>query len=133
LFPLQNSLLADFQGVRNADACRRGSLLLTNSDTHSVTAWIACLPDGFSSKKISLLVNFGGPLNGSSYIFWPFGIFYEAFGICYDHLVHFVSIWYIFPVLVSCTKKNLATLLDRCLVQQFVGKTIGGFNHGKGP
>jgi hypothetical protein len=26
------------------------------------------------------------------------------------HLVHFVYIWYIFPVLVSCTKKNLATL-----------------------
>jgi nitrogen fixation/metabolism regulation signal transduction histidine kinase len=32
------------------------------------------------------------------------------FGIVYDHLVHFVSIWYVFPVLVSCTKKNLATL-----------------------
>jgi hypothetical protein len=27
--------------------------------------------------------------------------------------VHFVFIWYIFPVLVSCTKKNLATL-PRC-------------------
>jgi hypothetical protein len=26
-------------------------------------------------------------------------------------LVHFVFIWYIFPVLVSCTKKNLATLV----------------------
>jgi hypothetical protein len=25
------------------------------------------------------------------------------FGIFYDHLVHFVFIWYIFPVLVSCT------------------------------
>jgi hypothetical protein len=29
----------------------------------------------------------------------------------FDHLVHFVFIWYIFPVLESCTKKNLATLL----------------------
>jgi hypothetical protein len=28
----------------------------------------------------------------------------------FDHLVHSVFIWYIFPVLASCTKKNLATL-----------------------
>jgi hypothetical protein len=27
-----------------------------------------------------------------------------------DRLVHFVFFWYFFPVLVSCTKKNLATL-----------------------
>jgi hypothetical protein len=38
------------------------------------------------------------------YILWPFGIFY-------GHLVYFMLIWYIFPVLVSCTKENLATLL----------------------
>jgi hypothetical protein len=36
-------------------------------------------------------------------ILWRFGIFY-------DHLVHFIFIWYILLVLVSCTKKNLATL-----------------------
>jgi hypothetical protein len=36
-----------------------------------------------------------------------------------DHLVHFVFIWYIFPVLVSCTKKNVATL-NRSTEQQFV-------------
>jgi hypothetical protein len=36
------------------------------------------------------------------------------------HLAHFVAIWYIlrlfgtfYPILVSCTKKNLATLLSR--------------------
>jgi hypothetical protein len=34
----------------------------------------------------------------------------RIFGIFYDHLVHFVFIWYIFPVLVSCTQENLATL-----------------------
>jgi hypothetical protein len=34
-------------------------------------------------------------------------------GIFYNHLVHFMFIWYIFPVLVSCTKKNLATLSPR--------------------
>jgi hypothetical protein len=31
--------------------------------------------------------------------------------IFYGHLVYFVVIWYIFPVLVFCTKKNLATLI----------------------
>jgi hypothetical protein len=28
-----------------------------------------------------------------------------------DRLVHFAFIWYIFPVLLSCNKKNLATLI----------------------
>jgi hypothetical protein len=32
----------------------------------------------------------------------PFGIF----GV---HFIYFMVIWYIFPVLVSCTMKNLAT------------------------
>jgi hypothetical protein len=36
----------------------------------------------------------------------------RTFGIFYDYLVHFVLIWYIFPVLVSWAKKNLATLAD---------------------
>jgi hypothetical protein len=35
----------------------------------------------------------------------------QTFGISYDHLLPFVFIWYIFPVLVSCTKNNLATLI----------------------
>jgi hypothetical protein len=34
----------------------------------------------------------------------------QAFGIFYDHWVHFESIWYIFLGLVTWTKKNLATL-----------------------
>jgi hypothetical protein len=50
---------------------------------------------------------------------WKVLIYFKAIwnilwrlGIVYDHLVHFVFILYsfIFPVLVSCTKKNLATL-----------------------
>jgi hypothetical protein len=32
-------------------------------------------------------------------------------GKLYGHLVHFVFIWGIFPVLLSSTKKNLATLI----------------------
>jgi hypothetical protein len=35
----------------------------------------------------------------------------EDVGIFYYHLVYFIVIWYIFPVLVCCAKKNLATLL----------------------
>jgi hypothetical protein len=49
----------------------------------------------------------------------------EDLGMFYGHLVYFITIWYIlcqfgifmviwysFPVLVSCTTKNLATLLE---------------------
>jgi hypothetical protein len=36
--------------------------------------------------------------------------FLSRFGICHDNLVHFVFIWYFFPVLVACTKKHLAAL-----------------------
>jgi hypothetical protein len=49
--------------------------------------------------------------------YWKMLIYFMAnwnillrFGECYGHLVHFVSIWYIFTFLVSCTRKNLATL-----------------------
>jgi hypothetical protein len=34
----------------------------------------------------------------------------RTFGKCYDHFVRFVLIRYIFPVLVTRTNKNLATL-----------------------
>jgi hypothetical protein len=34
----------------------------------------------------------------------------EDFGMFYDQLEYFTAIWYIFSVLVCCTKKNLATL-----------------------
>jgi hypothetical protein len=65
----------------------------------------------FQTKKIPIWVNFGGPKNGKFYahfeyntaiwyILWPFG--------------NFVAIWYIFPVLVFCVNKNLATLMQRC-------------------
>jgi hypothetical protein len=45
------------------------------------------------------------------------GIIKSTFGLFYSHLVYFMDIWYSFvviknilPVLVCCTKKNLATL-----------------------
>jgi hypothetical protein len=37
----------------------------------------------------------------------------RPFVIFYGHLVEFVVIWYIFHVLVFCTKINLATLRPR--------------------
>jgi hypothetical protein len=43
--------------------------------------------------------------------FMDIGSILRPFDIFYDHLVYFVAIWYIFsPLLVYCTKKNLATL-----------------------
>jgi hypothetical protein len=61
--------------------------------------------------KNSNLGKFWRALDGKMLIYFM-AIWYilHPFGIFYDHLVHFVIIWYIFPVLVSCTKKNLATL-----------------------
>jgi hypothetical protein len=48
------------------------------------------------------------------YIFWPFEIFYR-------HLGYFMTLWYIlcsfgtfYPVSVSSTTKNLATLVGSC-------------------
>jgi hypothetical protein len=44
--------------------------------------------------------------------FMAIGNILRAFVNFHDHLEHFVLIWYIFPVLVSRTKKNLATLIS---------------------
>jgi hypothetical protein len=46
-------------------------------------------------------------------LFYGHLVYFTA--ICYTyvfcgHLKHFMVIWYIFPILVCCTKKNLATL-----------------------
>jgi hypothetical protein len=46
-----------------------------------------------------------------SIYFMPIWNILQTFAIFYSHLLHFVFIWYIFPVLVSCNKKNLATLM----------------------
>jgi hypothetical protein len=73
----------------------------------------------FSNQKIPIWVNFEGTWNGRCwYIFRPFGIFNGKVGIFYGTLVYFMAILYILwssdifsPVLVCCSKKNLATLL----------------------
>jgi hypothetical protein len=38
---------------------------------------------------------------------------FQPFGICHSHLVNVLEVWYISPVLVCCTKKNLATLENK--------------------
>jgi hypothetical protein len=44
-------------------------------------------------------------------IFYGHFDYLQTFGIYNDHLIHFVLIWYIYPVFILCAKKHLATLL----------------------
>jgi hypothetical protein len=63
--------------------------------------------------KIQSRVNLGWSCNGRYwYFFIEIWYILQLFGIVNGHLVYFVLIWYIFPVLVRCNKKNLATLGD---------------------
>jgi hypothetical protein len=45
--------------------------------------------------------------------FMTIGPILQLLRIYCGHLVFFMVIWYIFHVLVCCTKKNLATLIHR--------------------
>jgi hypothetical protein len=49
----------------------------------------------------------------------------HSFAVYYGHLVYFLVIWYIFPVLVCCCNKNLATLLSTLLSFANRGQTQG--------
>jgi hypothetical protein len=77
------------------------------------------LPDGnyILIPKIPIWVFFGGHWNGKCWcILWPFGIFHE-------HLVILLSFGIIFPDLVNCMKKDLATLVsDPCLTFPCTGE-----------
>jgi hypothetical protein len=65
--------------------------------------------------KIPIWVNFGACCDGSDGIFYGHLVY-----VFYGHLAYFPGFWYILrqcgmgilPVLVSCRKKNLATLID---------------------
>jgi hypothetical protein len=73
-----------------------------------VASWIVFKP------KIPIWVKFGGAQIGKCWYIRYMAIWniLQTFGIFYDHLVQFVFSWYIFSFfLVSCTKKNLATLI----------------------
>jgi hypothetical protein len=100
----------------------------TSTVQHRVARWYIFKPE------IQIWVNFGGSFNRRCwYILWPFGIFQDhivyLMAIWYisrsyskfcGHLVYFMVNLYIFPVLVCCTKKNLATLVQ----QHFTWKPI---------
>jgi hypothetical protein len=43
---------------------------------------------------------------------WQMFMYFAAIWNIYGFLEYFMSIWYIFPVLVSCTMRNLATLIE---------------------
>jgi hypothetical protein len=80
----------------------------------------AGLPDGlFFKPKIPIWVNFGGPCNGKSWYML------KPLEICYGHLVYFVTIRCIIPILVYCIKKNLATLVRRNKRDSFCGFKFG--------
>jgi hypothetical protein len=74
------------------------------------------LPDGLFSNKNSNWGKFCSALD------WKLLIYFmsicntlRTLGIFHEHLVHSVFIWYIFLVLVSCAKKNLATLRENMI------------------
>jgi hypothetical protein len=55
-----------------------------------------------------------------------------TFGIIYDHFVQVVFVWYLFPALVPCTKKNLEALVEAdcstaILAAKFPEKNINSF------
>jgi hypothetical protein len=85
-----------------------------------VARWFIFVP------KIPIWVNFRRALHWKMFIYFKtVWSYFQTFGIFYDHLVHFVFIGYIFPVLVTCTKKNLATLNPSRFSQ---GKLFNVFN-----
>jgi hypothetical protein len=72
--------------------CQMVRMTTLTGELTRVTRWVTFKP------KIPIWVNFWGFFNGRCwYILCPFGQFS-------DNLVHFVCMWYIFPVLVCCTE-----------------------------
>jgi hypothetical protein len=67
------------------------------------------LPDIISSQKSKFRYILEGLAMEDIDIFYGHLVFLLPFGILLWHLVYFVPIWYIFPALVCCNKKNLAT------------------------
>jgi hypothetical protein len=66
----------------------------------------------FTAKRYTLRPN--GILYGQMVYFTAKWYTLRPNGILYSHLVHFEDNWNIFPVLVCCAEKNLATLAHTC-------------------
>jgi hypothetical protein len=56
----------------------------------------------------------------------------RLFGMFLGHLVYFMIFWYIFPVLVCFTKKNLATLLGSAILVFASGTVDSAFESSSG-
>jgi hypothetical protein len=105
----------------------KAPLLLSSSSILHHLRSISCprLPDSIFLTKIPNWVNTDCLVKEEVGIFYGNLVYFMAvwyilclFGIIYGHLVYFITIWfvlmvpwYIFPALVCCTRKNLATLL----------------------
>jgi hypothetical protein len=63
----------------------------------------AGLPDGFFANQKYKFGQILESLRSENADKFKGYLEYLDFGIFYDHLVHLVFIWYIFPVLLSCT------------------------------
>jgi hypothetical protein len=65
----------------------------------------------YFQTKNSNLGKFGRVLQWKILVkFMTIWSYLRPFGIFRGNLVNFIVIWYIFPILVCCTKKNLATV-----------------------
>jgi hypothetical protein len=77
------------------------------------------LPDGsfyYPKSQIGLVLE--GLGMGNIGIYYDNLEYLRLFGIVYVWLMgNFVVIWYIFPVLVNCARKNLATLVSLRVVR----------------
>jgi hypothetical protein len=77
-----------------------------------------CQMVSFRTKNPNL-GKFWRALDGKMFIYFrAFWNILWTLGIFYYHLVLFGFIWYVFLVLVSGAKKNLATLLDTLTIEQ---------------
>jgi hypothetical protein len=54
----------------------------------------------------------------------------RSFGLVCGNFVYFMVFSYIFPVLVCCTKKNLATLATKCKIKH-IQKSVHFFGGGR--
>jgi hypothetical protein len=53
---------------------------------------------------------------------WRFGLFLQLFDSVCGYLQYFMVIWHIFPILVCCSKKNLATQICTCISRFLMDK-----------
>jgi hypothetical protein len=96
-------------GVHRTKQCSTKSLGAAGRPLPTRLArWFIFLP------KITIWVNFGWSYIGRC---WYILVYLRPFRIFVAILVYFMVIWYIFPVLVCCTKKNLATLLPTIIIR----------------